>query len=183
MLFRSIPQAKALKAMLNERGTDVTVMLDLQVEEEELIKRLLERGKISGRSDDNLETIKSRLEVYHNQTAPLVIASDGEINPSKYVSHKVYVKNVRFSSSKKVKDTLSFAKFERVKNNFASEPDLQTKRLNRIIEWLKIKDGICTSDVMYINNCSSSTVTKDLNKLCSEGIILKRTKGFYTLNI
>ena len=64
---RTIPQAKALKKMLNERGTDVSVMLNLQVEEEELIKRLLERGKVSGRSDDNLETIKSRLDVYHTQ--------------------------------------------------------------------------------------------------------------------
>ena len=42
-----------------------------QVSEEELINRLLERGKVSGRSDDNLETIKSRLDVYHKQTAPL----------------------------------------------------------------------------------------------------------------
>ena len=39
--------------MLNKRGTDVSVMLNLQVEEEELINRLLERGKVSGRSDDN----------------------------------------------------------------------------------------------------------------------------------
>ena len=68
---RTIPQAKALKVMLNERNTDVSIMLNLQVEEAELIKRLIERGKISGRSDDNLETIKSRLEVYHTQTAPL----------------------------------------------------------------------------------------------------------------
>lgn len=68
---RTIPQAIALKNMLNERETDVTVMINLQVEEDELIKRLLERGKASGRSDDNLETIKSRLEVYHTQTAPL----------------------------------------------------------------------------------------------------------------
>lgn len=75
---RTIPQAKALKEMLNKRGTDVSVMLNLQVEEEELIKRLLERGKISGRSDDNLETIKSRLEVYHNQTAPLADYYVGE---------------------------------------------------------------------------------------------------------
>ena len=59
---RTIPQAKALKEMLNKRGTDVSVMLNLQVEEE-LINRLLERGKVSGRSDDNLETIKSRLDV------------------------------------------------------------------------------------------------------------------------
>lgn len=75
---RTIPQAKALKEMLNERGTDVSVMLNLQVDEQELIDRLLERGKISGRSDDNLETIKSRLEVYHNQTAPLAEYYMGE---------------------------------------------------------------------------------------------------------
>lgn len=68
---RTIPQAVALKKMLNERNTDVSVMLNLHVAEEELIHRLLERGKVSGRSDDNLETIKSRLEVYHTQTAPL----------------------------------------------------------------------------------------------------------------
>ncbi|MCC8153426.1 MAG: adenylate kinase [Tannerellaceae bacterium] len=75
---RTIAQAKALKAMLNERGTDVTVMLNLQVDDEELINRLLERGKVSGRSDDNLETIQSRLEVYHKQTAPLAEYYIGE---------------------------------------------------------------------------------------------------------
>ena len=75
---RTIPQAKALKEMLNQRGTDVSIMLNLQVDEEELISRLLERGKVSGRSDDNLETIKSRLEVYHNQTAPLADYYVGE---------------------------------------------------------------------------------------------------------
>ncbi|WP_085537611.1 adenylate kinase [Massilibacteroides vaginae] len=82
---RTIPQAKALKKMLNERNTDVSVMLNLQVDEEELINRLLERGKISGRSDDNLETIKSRLEVYHNQTAPL---ADYYIGEGKHVAIK-----------------------------------------------------------------------------------------------
>ena len=68
---RTIPQAKALKAMLNERGTDISVLVDLQVDDEELIKRLLERGKTSGRSDDNITTIQQRLDVYHTQTAPL----------------------------------------------------------------------------------------------------------------
>ena len=82
---RTIPQAKALKKMLNERGTDVSVMLNLQVDEDELIKRLLERGKVSGRSDDNLETIKSRLEVYHTQTAPL---ADYYIGEGKHVAIK-----------------------------------------------------------------------------------------------
>lgn len=69
---RTIPQAIALKKMLNERGSDVTVMLNLHVDENELVNRLLERGKMSGRTDDNLETIKSRLEVYHKQTEPLI---------------------------------------------------------------------------------------------------------------
>ena len=68
---RTIPQAKALKELLSERNTGISVLIDLQVDDEELIKRLLERGKISGRSDDNLETIQSRLDVYHTQTAPL----------------------------------------------------------------------------------------------------------------
>jgi len=68
---RTIPQAEALKQMLAERGTEVSVMLELQVPDEMLITRLVERGKVSGRADDNEETIKARLQVYHNQTSPL----------------------------------------------------------------------------------------------------------------
>lgn len=69
---RTIPQAIALKKMLNERGTDVSILLDLQVEEDVLVERLLNRGKQSGRSDDNLEIIKERLKVYHAKTEPLL---------------------------------------------------------------------------------------------------------------
>ena len=47
-------------------------MLDLDVPEEELMKRLIKRGQESGRADDNEETIKKRLVVYHSQTAPLI---------------------------------------------------------------------------------------------------------------
>ena len=75
---RTIKQAEALKTMLNERGTDIHILLDLQVEDDELVTRLLERGKISGRSDDNPETIKARLDVYHTQTAPLATYYIGE---------------------------------------------------------------------------------------------------------
>ena len=75
---RTIKQAEALKTMLNERGTDIHILLDLQVEDDELVVRLLERGKISGRSDDNPETIKARLDVYHTQTAPLATYYIGE---------------------------------------------------------------------------------------------------------
>ena len=68
---RTIPQATSLKTMLEKRGTKVDVVLGLEVAEEELIDRLIKRGQASGRSDDNLETIKKRLDVYHNQTSPL----------------------------------------------------------------------------------------------------------------
>ena len=68
---RTIEQAKALKVMLAERGSQVNVVIGLEVPDEELIDRLVKRGKESGRSDDNLETITKRLEVYHSQTSPL----------------------------------------------------------------------------------------------------------------
>ena len=78
---RTIAQAEALKKMLAERGQDVSVMVDLDVPEEELMVRLIKRGKDSGRADDNEETIKKRLHVYHSQTAPLI---DGYKNEKKY---------------------------------------------------------------------------------------------------
>ena len=68
---RTIPQAEALKKMLQERGHDMGVMIELVVEEDVLMERLLNRAKIEGRADDNEETIKKRFNVYHTQTAPL----------------------------------------------------------------------------------------------------------------
>lgn len=68
---RTIPQAQALNTMLAERGAKVDAVVGLQVDDEELITRLLKRGQDSGRSDDNLETINKRLKVYHSQTLPL----------------------------------------------------------------------------------------------------------------
>ncbi len=69
---RTIPQAEALKKMLGGRGQRVSLMLDLDVPEEELMQRLLRRGEQSGRADDNEDTIRKRLAVYHSQTAPLI---------------------------------------------------------------------------------------------------------------
>lgn len=68
---RTTEQAKALKEMLARRGSKVDIVIGLDVPEEELVDRLIKRGKESGRSDDNLETIKKRLAVYHSQTSPL----------------------------------------------------------------------------------------------------------------
>ena len=69
---RTIPQAEALKKMLDERGDKIAAMIELDVPEDELMKRLIKRGQESGRADDNEETIKKRLVVYHSQTQPLI---------------------------------------------------------------------------------------------------------------
>ena len=68
---RTIAQAQALDEMLAERGEKVNIVIGLEVEDAELIARIVARGKTSGRSDDNEETAKKRLETYYAQTLPL----------------------------------------------------------------------------------------------------------------
>ncbi|MGM9799978.1 MAG: adenylate kinase [Muribaculaceae bacterium] len=68
---RTIAQAEALKTLMEQRGIELNAVVGLEVDEEELVTRILKRGKETGRADDNLETVKKRLAVYHNQTSPL----------------------------------------------------------------------------------------------------------------
>ena len=68
---RTIPQAEALEQLLADRDTKIDAVVGLEVPEEELIKRILLRGQMSGRSDDNEDTARKRLETYHKQTSPL----------------------------------------------------------------------------------------------------------------
>lgn len=64
---RTLAQAESLTQLLANRHMEA-IMIELVVDEQSLITRLLERGKVSGRADDNLETIQKRLAVYHAQT-------------------------------------------------------------------------------------------------------------------
>lgn len=69
---RTVAQAEALDELLAENNAEINVVLALEVDEEELIARLLNRGKTSGRSDDvNEEVIKARIVEYENKTAPV----------------------------------------------------------------------------------------------------------------
>ncbi|MCI6494238.1 MAG: adenylate kinase [Bacteroidales bacterium] len=68
---RTIPQADALEELLAKRGSQLDAVIGLDVPEDELVNRMLARGKETGRADDNIDTIKNRLDVYHNQTLPL----------------------------------------------------------------------------------------------------------------
>lgn len=68
---RTIPQADALEELLAKRGSQLDAVIGLDVPEDELVHRMLARGKETGRADDNIDTIKNRLDVYHNQTLPL----------------------------------------------------------------------------------------------------------------
>ncbi|NJK86278.1 MAG: adenylate kinase [Bacteroidales bacterium] len=70
---RTTKQAEALDILLKQKNTSITVMLSLEVEKEELVKRLLGRGQVSGRSDDqDVSIIENRIKVYNNETAPVI---------------------------------------------------------------------------------------------------------------
>lgn len=69
---RSPAQADALNSLLIEFGGEINVVPFIYVEEEMLISRLLKRAEIEGRADDNEETIRNRMNVYRESTAPLL---------------------------------------------------------------------------------------------------------------
>lgn len=76
---RTVPQAKALDTLLAEKGEKIAGMIALEVPEEELKKRIKERGKTSGRSDDQDEAkIENRIKVYQEETLPVANYYDGE---------------------------------------------------------------------------------------------------------
>lgn len=69
---RNPNQADALDQLLAERGDRINAVLHIVVDEEVLIQRLLKRAEIEGRADDNEETIRKRMDVYREQTRPLI---------------------------------------------------------------------------------------------------------------
>ena len=69
---RTTPQAEALDKLLDSMGQSVSALIALDVEDEEIVQRLLLRGKTSGRKDDaNEAVIRNRIEVYKNETTPV----------------------------------------------------------------------------------------------------------------
>jgi adenylate kinase len=67
---RTVAQSEALDGLLREKNTSIGVVLAMEVGEEELVKRLLNRGLSSGRSDDNSEeVIRARIVEYHKKTS------------------------------------------------------------------------------------------------------------------
>jgi adenylate kinase len=69
---RTQPQAQALDAMLEEIGSPIQLVVTLDVDEDELFKRILHRATLSARTDDNEETIRKRIDVYKAQSLPLI---------------------------------------------------------------------------------------------------------------
>lgn len=69
---RTVPQARALDEELAKRGTPLNLVLEMRADEQELIDRMLRRAALEKRADDNPQTFAHRLEVYHQQTEPLL---------------------------------------------------------------------------------------------------------------
>ncbi len=68
---RTVAQAEALDNLLDFKGNPINLVLSLQVSEDELKQRLVSRGEVSGRSDDNEQIIVKRIKEYHAKTAPV----------------------------------------------------------------------------------------------------------------
>ena len=69
---RTTPQAEALDELLAETGETISGLIELSVDEDEIVKRVLLRGKTSGRADDNDESIiRKRINVYRSETTPV----------------------------------------------------------------------------------------------------------------
>ena len=69
---RTTPQAEALDGLLADVGESISGLIELSVDEEEIVKRVLLRGKTSGRADDNDESIiRKRINVYRSETTPV----------------------------------------------------------------------------------------------------------------
>ena len=69
---RTIRQADDLDKLLGETGEKVNLVLALEVDEEEVVKRLIKRAELEGRKDDTEDVIRNRMKVYHQQTHPLM---------------------------------------------------------------------------------------------------------------
>lgn len=69
---RNLGQARALDKLAKKFHTKIDLIINLKLNEEEALKRILLRGETSGRSDDNVKTTKNRLKVYRQRTAPLL---------------------------------------------------------------------------------------------------------------
>ena len=80
---RTTAQAQALEMLLEELSAPVSSAPLLEVPEDDLVMRLLERAKIEGRDDDNIETIRNRFKVYFEKTQPLIdfYAARGHVKP------------------------------------------------------------------------------------------------------
>ena len=81
---RTIPQAVGFDTLLTKIGQSLNAAINLTADEDELIKRILERGKMSGRSDEAVDIVKKRQKIYWEQTAPLI----------KYYQNKNILKNI-----------------------------------------------------------------------------------------
>ena len=69
---RTLPQAEALDVILKERDMPLCVVLELKTDEAELQRRMLQRAQIEQRPDDTPQTLSRRMQVYHQQTEPLL---------------------------------------------------------------------------------------------------------------
>ena len=81
---RTVPQAEALEEMLGELGVSLDVVVFLDVDDEEVVQRIMKRQELENRQDDTEDVVRNRLNVYREQTSPL-----GEFYDNKGILKKI----------------------------------------------------------------------------------------------
>jgi len=81
---RTVPQAEALDKMLGELGVNLDVVVFLDVDDEEVVQRIMKRQELENRQDDTEDVVRNRLNVYRDQTSPL-----GEFYNDKAILKKI----------------------------------------------------------------------------------------------
>ncbi len=81
---RTVPQAEALDKMLGELGVNLDVVVFLDVDDEEVVQRIMKRQELENRQDDTEDVVRNRLNVYRDQTSPL-----GEFYNNKAILKKI----------------------------------------------------------------------------------------------
>ena len=81
---RTVPQAEALEDMLGELGVSLDVVVFLDVDDEEVVQRIMKRQELEDRKDDSEDVVRNRLNVYREQTSPL-----GEFYDNKGILKKI----------------------------------------------------------------------------------------------
>lgn len=168
---RTKAQAEALDDLLQKKGTAISAMIALEVGDEELTRRLLERGKASGRADDQNETvIRNRINEYNNKTLPL----------KQYYSEQAKFHSIKGTGSvneifKDIVERLIFIEAEIELTQLENDIEHLDLTINDFEVATEISDEL-RRDIEEVRNGEKSTGSKQIAGSSKKSKVVKKSK-------